>query len=112
MKANLSDEGLDTRDLTFVYGDTHKGGWGDYTSGTSTIRIYNTGGWVVHNAKHHPSCQLFAVDQGGEEYLLDVSFRDVNLDGDGLLAIAARDYENRKRSTGRTVRFFAKQFLS
>lgn len=40
-------------------------------------RIYNLGGWVLYDAKGHPDCHLFAVGEGGEKYLLDVSFKGI-----------------------------------
>jgi len=46
-------------------------------------RIYNCGGWVMHNDKnYHPACHIFAVDEGGDEYLLDVSYEGVKVGGD------------------------------
>jgi hypothetical protein len=41
------------------------------------VRLYNLGGWVLYDAKGHPDCHLFAVDEAGEEYLLDASFGEV-----------------------------------
>ena len=97
-------------DITFVYGDTHHGGWGALpikTGRPERFRIYNCGGWVMHGDKnYHPACHLFAVDEKGEEYLLDVSFKDENLKVDGvpLLELAARDAENRQNNANRLVR--------
>ena len=49
-------------------------GWG---------RIYNCGGRVMHNDKnYHPACHIFAVDEEGDEYLLDVSHKGVKAGGD------------------------------
>ena len=95
--------------VTFVYGDTHDGGWGEFPLDSGgRIRIYNCGGWVVHNDKDHPACHLFAVDESGDEYLLDVSYKDVRVGGDSLLELAARDFENRSRNTSRILRAFLK----
>jgi len=93
---SLHDWGLDPcLPMTLVYGDTHGGGWGQL-DGDRSIRVYNTGGWTVGNPKSHPACQVFAVDEHGEEYLLDVSFKDVRVGGDNLLELAGRDAENRR----------------
>ena len=78
MLAYLEDNGLAREEITFVFGDTHNGGWGELPLGSGgQIRIYNLGGWVLYDVKGHPDCHLIAIDQGGEEYLLDVSFRGV-----------------------------------
>ncbi|MBI5570484.1 MAG: metallophosphoesterase, partial [Desulfomonile tiedjei] len=79
----LSETGLLRPDMTFVYGDTHEGGYGeiDYhgvseASEAQRIRIYNTGAWVVDAVDYHPPCHVFAVDDRGEEYLMDCCFVD------------------------------------
>jgi UDP-2,3-diacylglucosamine pyrophosphatase LpxH len=87
---------------TFVYGDTHRGGFGDLQE--PPMRLYNTGSWVVHNEADHPPCHLFAVDQNGEEYLMDISFKDIPVEGGQLLEVAARDAEHKKSRVNRVVR--------
>jgi len=99
-----------TGDMTFVYGDTHHGGWGAHPPTEEMperIRIYNCGGWVMHADEHyHPACHLFAVDDDGEEYMLDVSFKskDLEIDGESLLKVAAEDAENRQKTVNRILR--------
>ena len=91
--------------LTFVYGDTHGGGWGEVArSSGSPIRLYNTGGWTIDNPDNHPPCHLFAVDDQGQEYLLDVSFRDVMVGHDRLRDLAATPAEHRFQNTSRLLR--------
>jgi hypothetical protein len=82
------------KNLTFVYGDTHKGGWGELDD---DIRIYNCGGWVAYGKEDHPRCHIFAVDLDGNEYLLDVSFKDVEVDEKPLLELAAEEAEHRRQ---------------
>ena len=37
----------------------------------------------MHNDKnYHPACHIFAVDEEGDEYLLDVSHKGVKVGGD------------------------------
>ncbi len=37
----------------------------------------------MHNDKnYHPACHIFAVDEEGDEYLLDVSHKGVKAGGD------------------------------
>ncbi len=97
------DNNIDHKNLTFVYGDTHAGGWGEIRNCSGwDIRLYNCGGWVVDKFKDHPACHLFAVDTDGEEYLLDVSFKDRCVDEEFLLALASADVENR----GHEMQFF------
>lgn len=106
MMKYLSDKGMLTSKMTFVYGDTHEGGYGEAVNpdaGTvqtlPTIRIYNTGAWVVDAVDYHPPCHIFAVgcqepDGPPEEYIFDASFVNVIQDGLPLLTVAQRDVEN------------------
>lgn len=84
MEKTLQEDGM--KNLTFVYGDTHEGGWGELKE--DDIRIYNCGGWVVHNKDNHPRCHISAVDLDGNEHLLDVSFKTVAVDEKPLLQLA------------------------
>lgn len=102
MLAHLEGHGLPTRDITFVFGDTHDGGWGEWeTDGGGALRAYNTGGWVTYDLEDHPTCYLFAVDEAGEEYLLDVSFKEVNLDENLLLKAVSQNANDRRENAGR-----------
>lgn len=93
-------------DIVFVYGDTHAGGYGEKQSPFGgKVRIYNSGGWVVHSPKDHPACHIFIVDENGEEYLLDVSYKGVDVGGDDLIKLAAKDNENHGKRAGRIVGF-------
>jgi hypothetical protein len=91
------------RPMTFVYGDTHSGGFADLPG--DEMRVYNTGAWVVHNKEDHPPCHIFAVDTAGQEYLLDVSFKEVSVGRKMLLDVAAQDAEHRKDRVSRLLRF-------
>jgi len=119
----LDEENLFKENLTFVYGDTHDGGWGDinrdYThsaNGNVNVKLetFNCGGWVVHDKENHPPCHIFAVendnDEYGEEFLLDVSFNGVDMLGMPLLELAAQDFENRSQAISFLVRFFIDHF--
>jgi hypothetical protein len=102
----------DEDNLVFVYGDTHAGGWGEQQLDSGgKIRIYNTGGWVVEDVQSHPACHIFAVDDNCNEYLLDVSYKDVKVGDDLLLELAGRDYENHNKNTSRILRFFTNAIL-
>jgi hypothetical protein len=74
--------------LTFVYGDTHFGGYGEIAADPEPVRVYNCGGWVVYDPADHPACHVFAVDSHGEEYLADLSFADVKVGDVSLLETA------------------------
>ncbi len=74
--------------MTFVYGDSHHGGWGELPMESDRIRVYNCGSWVVYNPIDHPACHVFAVDQNNEEYLVDLSFKGVKV-GEKMLLEAA-----------------------
>ena len=100
----LESAEIPTQVLTFVYGDTHRGGWGELNQGERQIRFYNTGGWGTTNKKNHPACHIFAVDQQGEEFMLDVSFADVNILGMPLVELAAQDAEDRHSLVGKVLR--------
>ncbi len=111
MISYLKQFNLPIENITFVYGDTHDGGWGTYKNiglGIEDMRIYNTGAWVAHNIRHHPPCHIFFVDMEGNEYLFDISFRGVKVDGTSLLKLASDDTENRIQSTSRLFRFLVK----
>jgi len=94
----LSDYHLATSNLTFVYGDTHEGGYGEYEAKlngtTSKMRIYNTGSWVTDVKDSHPACHVFVVDEQGNESLADISYKDVKQDGEDLIQLAYRDQEH------------------
>jgi hypothetical protein len=99
LKAHKDRHAPERNNLTFVYGDTHDGGWGEISNSPWNTRIYNCGGWVVDKADH-PPCHVFAVvgEDGREtEYLLDVSFEDVSVNEESILSLAAMDTENRGR---------------
>jgi UDP-2,3-diacylglucosamine pyrophosphatase LpxH len=104
--SHVAGAGLSTEHVTFVYGDTHDGGVGRLPGDAPgrEVRIYNTGAWVVHDKDDHPPCHLFAVDEDGTEYLADVSFDHVRVDGRALLESAAEDAENKKRAASRALR--------
>jgi hypothetical protein len=107
--------------ITFVYGDTHEGGWGNVGLKLATneivappgsveinkdiidIRIANTGGWIVEEKDRHPACHAFAVDDSGKEYILDMSYKDIKIGDDFLLNIAEKEYENRLERLGDAI---------
>jgi hypothetical protein len=106
-----------TKGLTFVYGDTHQGGFAEVgldlndlkmvapesiSSGGKTLdmRIVNTGSWLVESEERHPACHLFAVDDGGNEYVLDVSYKDIWIGEDLLLNLAEMQVDQRLRRVG------------
>ncbi|MGF1472755.1 MAG: metallophosphoesterase [Rubrobacteraceae bacterium] len=96
MTAHLEEHGL-SGDTTFVYGDTHDGGWGELSLADGrNLRVYNTGGWITYDIEDHPTCYLFAVDEAGTEYLLDVSYKEVDVNGN-LLLKAVSDSSNTVR---------------
>jgi hypothetical protein len=92
--------------MTFVYGDTHKGGFGEVDLGSFDLsfsgpapktRIYNTGAWIadVKTSHRHPACHVFAVDAANDqEYLLDVSFRNIHEGDSTLLDVTDNDIEH------------------
>jgi hypothetical protein len=114
--------------ITFVYGDTHEGGWGNIglklsnneivspptrnsrDKGVTDIRIANTGGWIVESKDRHPACHLFAVDDSGGEYMLDISYQDIKIGKESLLDIAEQDYEHRRHGIGNVIAKIDKWF--
>ena len=69
------------------------------------IRVYNTGSWVVPPDRRHPACHLFAVDDEGAEYLLDIAFDEgVKVGDQTLLDLASKDVENRLKSASGLTR--------
>jgi hypothetical protein len=94
-------------DLTFVYGDTHDGGWGELSlPGGRDMRVYNTGGWVTYDIEDHPTCYIFAVGEDGIEYLLDVSFKEAYLNENLLLKTTSDSSESQKSKAGNVIRDF------
>jgi hypothetical protein len=101
MLNHLEEHGFGTDRLTFVYGDTHSGGWGEAPRDDGEpVRLYNTGAWVVDSPDDHPPCHVFAVLEDGSECLLDVTVKDEVVGRDTLLTLAARSLEHRRRSIG------------
>ncbi len=102
---HLGDHGFPTDEISFVYGDTHDGGWGALPLDVGGIlRAYNCGGWVTYDVEDHPTCYVFAVDEDGTEYLLDVSFKEVNLDGNLLLRATSDSAEGQRERAGNALR--------
>lgn len=97
----LKEFNMPTKDITFVYGDTHRGGWGELQGEKSNIRLYNTGGWSTTNKENHPACHIFAVSQEGEEFMLDVTYKDVEILGKSLVELASQDAEDRYSLVGK-----------
>jgi hypothetical protein len=119
LSAHLSGKGLKLSDLTFVYGDTHTGGWREETSfdfngSKLPIRVYNTGGWTTHDRGDHPACHIFVVDSNDKEYMLDISFDNVWIGDQKLIEIAAQDAENNNAllRKDRTVKAINKKLLT
>lgn len=109
----LDENGLLNPGLTFVYGDTHRGGYGKYDykykGKTRKFRIYNTGGWGTTHKKNHPACHIFAVDKDGNEYLLDLSYKGVNISKKSLIELASEDAEDRNSFIGGLIRYFTEK---
>ena len=103
MTTHLEKHGM-SGDVTFVYGDTHDGGWGELSlDGGRDMRVYNTGGWVTYDVEDHPTCYLFALDEEGTEYLLDVSFKGVDLDDNLLLKATSDSSKSQKQKVGNAL---------
>ncbi len=105
----LVESHLPDNPMTFIYGDTHEGGWAHIPG--ENITAYNTGAWVVHGRQHHPPCHIFVVPQSGEEFLFDVSFEKECLStGESLLRHAENDVEARKQRVEAAMPALAKVF--
>lgn len=103
MMNHLAEHDL-SGDITFVYGDTHDGGWGNVSlPDGQNMRVYNTGGWVTYDVEDHPTCYLFAVDEDGTEYLLDVSFKEVSMNGNLLLKATSDNSKSLRQKARNTL---------
>jgi hypothetical protein len=108
------------KDLTFVYGDTHEGGFGKVgldlnamqmvnrpsagsPAGTINMNIVNTGSWIMEYPRTHPTAHIFAVDQSGGEHFLDVSFAKLKIGRDDLMDVVDRQVESRLGKLGSTL---------
>jgi hypothetical protein len=104
--------------LTFVYGDTHLGGFAEVgldldghqmvplpaaSSKILDMHVVNTGAWLVEYPGRHPACDLFAVDDSGNEYVLDVSYKDIRIGGDLLLELAEQQVGHMLSRVGGTL---------
>jgi len=108
----LQQNQLNKELFTFVYGDTHDGGWAELVlPGNEKVRVFNCGGWVAHNAKDHPFCNVFALDDTGLEHMLDVTFKDVTVLERPILECASTESEHRKDKISRLIRFFLERIL-
>jgi hypothetical protein len=103
--------------LTLVYGDTHEGGFAELALNLNTLQmvapnapqpagkkidmhIVNTGAWLVETSDRHPACHLFAVDDSGNEYLLDVSYDGIKIGADTVLELAELQLDQRLKRVG------------
>lgn len=68
------------------------------------MRVYNCGGWVTYDIEDHPTCYVFAVGEDGTEYLLDVSFKEVDLNGNLLLRATSDSAESQRERAGNMLR--------
>lgn len=102
---HLESYDVPTDEITFVYGDTHDGGWGALPLDSGgEMRVYNCGGWVTYDIEDHPTCYVFAVGEDGTEYLLDVSFKEVDLNGNLLLRATSDSAESQRERAGNMLR--------
>lgn len=119
----VSDEvcNLTTKEgLTFVYGDTHEGGFAEVSVNLANLKMVtqdspqtggkkidmhmvNTGAWLVEAKDRHPPCHLFAVDEDGGEHLLDVSYKDIRVGEDLVLELAEMQVDQRLERVGDTA---------
>ncbi len=113
MVKHLEKNDLPTNKITLVYGDTHKGGWEDTfkVEGISDFMIYNTGGWVVDNKDLHPPCHIFGILSSGEEFMFDVSFKDVKVEGEEIIDLASEQVEHRKGVVSKTLSAVWNRFI-
>ncbi len=85
--------------MTFVSGHTHNGGWGELTTNikgvTRELHVVDLGGWVVHSKDEHPACHIYIVDNEENEFILDVSFKNVKIDNEYLLDVVQHEAEHR-----------------
>lgn len=102
----LQQYNLNNDQITFVYGDTHDGGWAELTFDGKNIRVFNCGAWVAHNAEDHPDCHVFALDDSDHEYMLDVTFKDVTVMQTSILNVASNESEHNKDKISRFTQFF------
>ncbi len=108
----LQQNQLNKDQFTFVYGDTHDGGWTEFIlPGNEKVRSFNCGAWVAHNAQDHPDCNAFALDDSGMEHMLDVTFKDVTVMERPILDVAASESEHRRDKISRLTRFFLERIL-
>jgi hypothetical protein len=101
---HLGGYGLPTDEITFVYGDTHDGGGGKLPLDSGgEMSAYNCGGWVTYDVEDHPTCYVFAAGEDGTEYLLDVSFKEVTMNGNLLLSATSDSANGRRARAGNMV---------
>lgn len=99
--------------ITFVYGDTHDGGFANNIAMGPpeqpwSMRVFNTGAWITHTKDFHPSSHIFAIDKDGNEYLLDVSFNSVKIDGQPIYVLASQEMEHKLTRADRWAKFVIK----
>ncbi len=108
----LQQNQLDKDQFTFIYGDTHDGGWNELVlPGNEKVRVFNCGAWVAHNAKDHPDCNAFALDDAGMEHMLDITFKDVTVMERPILDVASSESEHRRDKISRLMQFFLERIL-
>jgi predicted phosphodiesterase len=62
------------KDITFVYGDTHRGGYEEGKFNGRNVRIQNVGAWITYDGNYHPRCLVYTAGADDKEDMYECGF--------------------------------------
>ncbi|UCD88742.1 MAG: hypothetical protein JSW04_09750 [Desulfobacterales bacterium] len=63
------------KEISFIYGDTHDGGYVTRKVLGRKTNIFNTGAWVTYDDKYHPRCLIYTAGANDQEKMYECGFK-------------------------------------
>lgn len=62
------------KEISFIYGDTHDGGYETKKVLGRKANIFNTGAWVTYDDNYHPHCLIYTASANDQEKMYECGF--------------------------------------